>query len=100
MKPIKNVFAARDSSKKGYSVNRSESTLMLVARKWDEDKAPVMPAILNHFDFVPKTHIVLLEIVALGNSKNNRNIIANDVNLLSMARSTDFFFQKSVHTNR
>ena len=54
-----------------------------------------MSAISNHFDFVPKTHIVLLEIVVLGNSKNNRNIIANDVNLLSMARSTDFFFKRA-----
>ena len=33
MKPIKNVFAACDGSKKGYSVNRSESTLMLVGQK-------------------------------------------------------------------
>ena len=32
-------------------------------------------------------HIVLLEIVALANSKKNRNIKANDVNLISMARS-------------
>ena len=45
MKPIKNVFAACDGSKKGYSVNGSESTLMLVGQKWDEDKAPVMSAI-------------------------------------------------------
>ena len=95
MKPIKNVFAACDGSKKGYSVNGSESTLMLVGQKWDEDKAPVMSAILNHFDFFPKTHIVLLEIVALGNWKNNRNVKASDVNLLSMARSTDFFFKRT-----
>ena len=40
------------------------------------------------------THI-LLEIVALGNSKNNRNIKANDVNLLSMVMSTDFFFKRT-----
>ena len=53
-----------------------------------------MSAILNHFDFVPKTHIVLL-VVALGNSKNNSNIKANDVNLLSMARSTDFCFKRT-----
>ena len=33
MKPIKNVFAACDGSKKGYSVNGSESTLMLVGQK-------------------------------------------------------------------
>ena len=95
MKPIKNVFAACDGSKKGYSVNGSESTLMLVGQKWDEDKAPVMSAILNHFDFFPKTHIVLLEIVVLGNWKSNRNIKANDVNLLSMARSIDFFFKRT-----
>ena len=95
MKPIKNVFAACDGSKKGYSVNGSESTLMLVRQKWDEDKAPVMSAILNHFDFFPKTHIILLEIVALGNWKSNRNIKANDVNLLSMARSIDFFFKRT-----
>ena len=28
MKPITNVFPAREGSEKGYSVNRSESTLM------------------------------------------------------------------------
>ena len=56
MKPIKNVFPACEGSEKGYSVNRSESTLMLVGRKRDKDKAPVMSAILNPFDFVPKTH--------------------------------------------
>ena len=44
MKPIKNVFPACKGSKKGYSVNRSESTLRLVRRKRDEDKAPVMSA--------------------------------------------------------
>ena len=38
-------------------------------------------------------HIVLLEIVALANSKKNRNIKANDVNLMSMTRSTDFCFK-------
>ena len=37
-------------------VNRSERTLMLVGQKRDEDKTPVMSAILNRFDFVPKTH--------------------------------------------
>ena len=71
MKPIKNVFPACECGKKGYSVNRSESTLVLVRRKRDEDKTPdfqdfrftftyihtpVMSAILNRFDFVPKTH--------------------------------------------
>ena len=38
-------------------------------------------------------HIVLLEIVALANSKKERNIKANDVNLMSMARSTNFCFK-------
>ena len=47
------------------------------------------------FRIFPKTHIVLLEIVALGNWKSNRNIKANDVNLLSMARSIDFFFKRT-----
>ena len=56
MKPIKNVFSACECGKKGYSVNRSESTLVLVRRKRDEDKTPVMSAILNRCDFVPKTH--------------------------------------------
>ena len=56
MKPIKNVFPACECGKKGYSVNRSESTLVLVRRKRDEDKTPVMSAILNRFDFVPKTN--------------------------------------------
>ena len=56
MKPIKNVFPACECGKKGYSVNRSESTLVLVRRKRDEDKTPVMSTILNRFDFVPKTH--------------------------------------------
>ena len=44
MKPITNVFPACQGSEKGYSVNRIESTLMLVGR--DEDKTPVMSAIL------------------------------------------------------
>ena len=56
MKPIKNVFPACEGSEKGYLVNRSESTLMLVGQKRDEDKTPVMSATLNRFDFVPKTH--------------------------------------------
>ena len=56
MKPIKNVFPTCKGGKKRYSVNRSESTLVLVRRKRDEDKTPVMSAILNRFDFVPKTH--------------------------------------------
>ena len=56
MKPIKNVFPACEGSKKGYSVNRSESTLMLGGQKRDEDKTPAMSAILNRFDIIPKTH--------------------------------------------
>ena len=56
MKPIQNVFPACGGSEKGYSVNRSESTSMLVGRKRDEDKTPVLSAILNRFDFIPKTH--------------------------------------------
>ena len=35
-------------------MNRSE--VMLVGRKRDEDKTPVMSAILNRLDLVPKTH--------------------------------------------
>ena len=40
-------------------------------------------------------HIIagLLEIVVLANSKKNRNIKSNDVNLISAARSTDFCFK-------
>ena len=49
MKPITNVFPACKGSEKGYSVNRSESTLMLVRRKRDEDKTPVMSAILLRY---------------------------------------------------
>ena len=45
MKPIKNVCPACQGSEKGYSVNRSESNLMLVGPKRDEDKTPVMSAI-------------------------------------------------------
>ena len=41
MKPIKNVFPACEGREKGYSVNRSESTLMLVGQKRDEDKTPI-----------------------------------------------------------
>ena len=37
MKPIKNVCPASQGSEKGYSVNRSESNLMLVGPKRDED---------------------------------------------------------------
>ena len=38
MKPIKNAFPACEGSEKGYSVNRSESTYMLVGQKRDVDK--------------------------------------------------------------
>ena len=48
MKPITNVFPVREGSEKGYSVNRSKSTLMLVGRKRDEDKTPVMSATQTH----------------------------------------------------
>ena len=47
------MLPACEGNEKGYLVNRSESTLMLVGQKRDEDKTPVMSAILNHFDFVP-----------------------------------------------
>ena len=40
MKPIKNVSPACEGSENGYSVNRRQSTLMLVGRKRDEDKTP------------------------------------------------------------
>ena len=56
MKPIKNVFPASEGSEKGYSESRRESVLMLVGQKQDKDKTPVMSTILNHFDFVRKTH--------------------------------------------
>ena len=49
MKPIRNVCPACQGSEKRYSVNRSESTLMLVGRKRDEDKTPVLSAIFNRF---------------------------------------------------
>ena len=53
MKPIKNVFPAREGGEKGYSeVKRSESTLMFVGQKRDEDKTPVMSTILNRFDLI------------------------------------------------
>ena len=45
------------------------------------------------FSTLFQRHIVLLEIVALANSKKNRKIKANDVNLMSIARSTDFCFK-------
>ena len=54
MKPIRNVCPACQGSEKGYSVNRSESTLMLVGRKRDEDKTPVMSAIFNCFRLCSK----------------------------------------------
>ena len=54
------------------------------------------PSYVHHFQSFSTSfqrHIVLLEIVLLANSKKNRNIKANDVNLMSMARSTDFCFK-------
>ena len=50
------MFPAYEGSEKGYSESRRESILMLVGQKREEDKTPVMSTILNHFDFVPKTH--------------------------------------------
>ena len=41
MKPIKNVFPACEGREKRHSVNRSESTLMLVGQKHDEEKTPI-----------------------------------------------------------
>ena len=75
MKPIKNVLPACEGSERGYSVNRSESTLMVIGRKRDKDKTPVMSTILNLFSTSFQRHIILLEIVALANSKKNRNIL-------------------------
>ena len=49
---MKNVFPACEGSEKRYSVNRSESALMLVGQKSDEDKKPFSIV----FDFIPKTH--------------------------------------------
>ena len=40
-----------------------------------------------------KDTLFFFQIVALANSKKNRNIKANDVNLISMARSIDFCFK-------
>lgn len=59
MRPIKSVFTACEGSEKQYSVNGSESTQMLVGRErsWKSgDETPVMQAILNRFNFVPKAH--------------------------------------------
>ena len=97
MKPIKNVFPASEGSEKWYSVNGGESTKMLIGRKWDKagslgtrlQLCPLFWIALTLF----QRHIVLLEIVVLANSKKNRNIKAHDVNLISLARSTDFCFK-------
>ena len=97
MKPIKNVFPASEGSEKWYSVNEGESTKMLGGRKRDEagslgrrlQLCPLFSIALTLF----QRHIILLEIVALANSKKNRNIKAHDVNLISIARSTDFCFK-------
>ena len=93
MKPIKNVFPACEGSEKGYSVNRSESTLMLVGQKRDEDKTPAMPFYIVSISLQRRIIAVLLVIVVLANSKKNRNIKSNDVSLISAARSTDFCFK-------
>ena len=95
MKPIKNVFPASEGSEKWYSVNEGESTKMRPKR--DEagtlgtrlQLCPLFKIALTSF----QRHIVLLEIVVLANSKKNRNIKAYDVNLISMARGTDFCFK-------
>ena len=97
MKPIKNVFPASEGSEKWYSVNEDESTKMLGGRKRDEagslrrrlQLCPLFSIALTLF----QRHIILLEIVVLVNSKKNRNIKAHDVNLISIARSTDFCFK-------
>ena len=97
MKPIKNVFPASKGSEKWYSVNEGESTKMLGGRKRDEagslgtrlQLCPLFSIALTLF----QRHIILLEIVVLANSKKNRNIEAHDVNLISIARSTDFCFK-------
>ena len=94
MKPIKNVFPASEGSEKWYSVNEGESTKMLGGRKRDEagslgrrlQLCPLFSIALTLF----QRHIILLEIVVLANSTKNRNIKAHDVNLISIARSTDF----------
>ena len=97
MKPIKNVFPASEGSEKWYSVNGGESTKVLIGRKWDEagslgtrlQLCPLFWIALTLF----QRHIVLPEIVVLANSKKTRNIKAHDVNLISLARSTDFCFK-------
>ena len=97
MKPIKNGFPASEGSEKWYSVNEGESTKMLGGRKRDEagslgrrlQLCPLFSIALTLF----QRHIILLEIVVLANSKKNRNIKAHDVNLISIARSTDFCFK-------
>ena len=70
---------------------------MLLGRKQDEVGSlgtRIQSCLPYEFDSTSfQRHIVLLEIVALANSKKNRNIKANDVNLISMARSTDFCFK-------
>ena len=97
MKPIKNVFPASEGSEKWYSVNGGESTKMLIGRKWDEAGSLGTRLQLCLLFWIALTlfqrHIVLLEIVVLANSKKNRNIKAHDVNLISVARSTDFCFK-------
>ena len=86
MKPLKNMFPASEGSEKWYSVNGSVGQTKTRQSWMSGDKTPVKSAILNRFDFVPK-------IVELANYKKNINIKANDVNLISMARNTDFCFK-------
>ena len=51
---------------------------------------------VRHFTSFQR-HIVLLEIVALVNSKKNRNIKANDVNLHLNGQEYRLLFQNNVH---
>ena len=88
MKPIKNVSCMSRQRKgilseqkwKHFNVGRTKTR-----RRQDS-------SYVRHFTSL-RRHIVFLEIVALVNSKKNRNIKANDVNLIWMVRSTDFCFK-------
>ena len=92
MKCIKNVFPACEGNEKWYSVKGSETKLEV----WGQDSSHV-----HHFKSfrLHSRHIVLLEIVVLANSKKNKNIKANDVNLISLAGSTDSCF-KTMYVRR
>ena len=95
MKCIKNVFPACEGNEKWCSVNGSESTKML--DKWKQDETGSLGTRLQSTTLNRSTsfqrHIVLLEIVALADSKKNRIIKANDINLISTATSTDYCFK-------